>query len=125
MKDKKINRPRWCYDKKAKVLYSTFNKEYYEEGYGRMKIPREDDFNKVKHINDICHCYYTPFKGAIRYFINKDDVWGETHAKIGVMNRIFNKKCHIHKEEDSYLVLRHSCPKCAKEEFEGSRKNIN
>lgn len=122
VKDKKIKRPYWCYDKIAKVLYSTYNKEQYKEGfsmfcYGMMAIPRNDKFNKVKHINNLCHCYYTPLKGAIRFFINIEDVWGELWAKIAVMNKVVKGKCIKHPKEKSYRTINYQCSKCAKEKF--------
>lgn len=123
MKDKKVKRPYWCYDKSAKVVYSSFDKIQMIKGfsmfcYGKLKIARSDMFNKVDHANDICHCYYTPFKGAIRFFMNKDDLWGETIAIIAVMNRVIKGiKCNKHKGEKAYKIIQHECGKCAKEKF--------
>jgi len=92
MKFKKPIRPFWCYEKKAKILRATFDEDSYKKGfsmfcYGLIK-PKEWKYNEVVHINNICHCYYTPFKGAVKFVINKDDIWGELISHIGVLNQV-------------------------------------
>ena len=86
-------RPPWCYDKSCKILLSRFEQSSYDKGfssfcYGQMPEPKEQKHNEALHVNDICHCYYTPFKGAIRYFMNEGDLWGEINAKIWVLNKV-------------------------------------
>ncbi len=96
--DKKIVRPFFCYDKKCKIIYSTYKEKTHKEGFSYFcygKLPKMHVWveNKAKHENDVCHCYYTPLKGAIRYFMNLGDLWGEAWAMIAVMNRLIKPKC--------------------------------
>ncbi len=53
-----------------------------------MNKPHRFKEKEAEHVNDICHCYYTPLKGAIRYFMNEGDLWGEINAKIWVLNKV-------------------------------------
>jgi len=88
-----IIRPSWCYDYVAEILYTSYNEKGCVEGYssfcyGKMNEPRIDTYKEVEHENNICHCYYTPFKGAIRFFINDGDLWGEIRAHLIVLNKV-------------------------------------
>ena len=88
-----MNRPCWCYDKLAEIIYTSYSDEVYEKGYscfcyGKMVKPNDFIFKEANHVNDICHCYYTPLKGAIRFFVCKGDLFGEIQAKLIVLNKI-------------------------------------
>jgi len=90
---KQDNRPFFCYDKTAKVLYSTFSKDTFKRGfsffcYGKLKNLHIFKEKEAIHKNDICHCYYTPLKGAVRYFVCAGDLWGELNAKIYLLNKV-------------------------------------
>jgi len=89
--DKKKNRPIFCYDKICEVIYSTFQQEHFDDGYsffcyGKLKKPHLFIEKKAKHLNQLSHCYYTPLKGMIRFFVTIGDLWGEINAKLAVMN---------------------------------------
>lgn len=93
MKKIKPERPFFCYDKTAKILLSRFSQKEYERGfsgfcYGKMKKAKSFKEKEAEHVNDICHCYYTPLKGAIRYFVCAGDLWEEINAKIIVLNKV-------------------------------------
>jgi len=114
--DKKIARPPFCYDKKCKVIYSTYKSEDFKDGYSFScygKLPKTHIFieKKAKHINNFSCCIYTPLKGMIRFFMCEDDLWGEAQALIGVMNRIKKIKCPKCKGP-SPKVITHTCFKC-------------
>jgi hypothetical protein len=115
--NRRISRPFFCYNRQCNIIYSTYDKDSFESGfsffcYGKLPVSHIFYEKKIKHINDICHCYYTPLKGAIRFFINLGDLWGEANAKIAVMNRIQNLKCQCGGR--SYKRITHWCMKCGK-----------
>lgn len=117
--NKRITRPLWCYDRKCKVIYSVFEKESHKKGcssfcYGALPETHTFKHNKVVHKNNLCHCYYTPLKGAIRFLTNEDDLWGELNAKIAVLNRRLKIKCQKCGKKGMYKVVRHECPTCEK-----------
>ena len=109
----RINRPKFCYDKDCKVILSTYEKESFDEGlsffcFGKLKEPHKFKEKETVHENNISHCYYTPLKGMIRYFMNTDDLWGEAQAKIRVLNKLIKvdcKKCG----ERMNRVIRYIC----------------
>ena len=116
--DKRNTRMPFCYDKQCKILYSTYNKKSHREGfsffcYGKLPKPYIFVEKKAKHINDLCHCYYTPLKGAIRFFLNEGDLWGEAWAKVFTLNRLIKPKCQKCKGR-IYKEIRHICHKCDK-----------
>lgn len=95
--EKKIDRHNikapFCYDKDCKVIYTTYNAENFKKGYsffcyGKLKTPHTFIERQAKHVNDISHCYYTPLKGMIRFFVCIGDLWGEINAKLVVMNKL-------------------------------------
>lgn len=109
-------RPPWCYDKQCEVILSRFTKKGYEDGassfcYGSLLTPNEFLYKKVNHKNNICHCYYTPLKGAIRFFCNEDDIWSEIQAMIGVLNRRIKTKC-VRCGKENYRALISKCDDC-------------
>jgi len=113
--NKRIFRPFFCYDKKCKILHSSYSKESFEKGfsffcYGRL--PKEHIFieKEAEHKNSICHCYYTPLKGAIRYFMCEGDLWGEANALCAVMNKLIDVRCGCGAK--TYKTIRHTCFKC-------------
>jgi hypothetical protein len=114
--DNKRSRPFFCYDRRCKVIFSTYRKEDYERGfsffcYGKLREKNVFTISEAVHENDMCHCYYTPLKGAIRWFVNEQDLWGELNAKIAVLNRIVKPKCQKC-GADTYKVVTHRCTKC-------------
>lgn len=110
------NRPKFCYDKNCKVLLSTYSKECFDNGesffcFGKLKDWHEFKEKKTFHANDISHCYYTPLKGMLRFFMNTDDLWGEAQAKIRVLNKLIKvdcKKCG----KKTNRVIRYVCFDC-------------
>ena len=103
-------------EKDSKVIFSAFESEEYKAGcscfcFGQMPKTHRFMASTTEHVNDLCHCYYTPLKGAILFLTNEDDLWGELNAKIAVLNRILKVKC---KDcgEDKYKHVVHTCPKC-------------
>lgn len=112
----RINRPPFCYDKNCKVLLSTYDDEIFNKGFsffcfGKLKKAHIFKDKETTHWNDISHCYYTPLKGMIRFFMNTDDLWGEAHSKLIVLNKLIEVKCKkcggIKKK-----VISHECFKC-------------
>ena len=113
--NKRITRPFFCYDKKCKIFYSTYSKETFEKGFSFFcygKLIKEHIFTEKEavHKNNICHCYFTPLKGAIRYFMCEEDLWGEANALCYVMNKLINVKCKCGSKE--YKTILHKCFKC-------------
>ena len=91
-------RPRFCYDNSCKLIYSTYEEKCFEEGcsffcFGIMKKENVFKEKKTVHKNPISHCYYTPLKGMIRFFMNEDDLWGEANAKLRVLDKLKKVKC--------------------------------
>jgi len=118
--DKRNTRMPFCYNKQCKVLYSTYNKKSYKEGfsffcYGKLPKPHTFIEKKAEHKNTLCHCYYTPLKGAIRFFLNEGDLWGEANAKVFVLNRLIKPKCPKCKRR-TYKTIRHFCLNCERKE---------
>lgn len=118
--DKLRTRPFWCYNKKRKVILSRFTKKGYEEGassfcYGALTELHKFKHNQVEHVNNMCHCYYTPLKGAVLFFCNENDVWGEIQAGISVLNRRIKIKCRKCGRR-SFKILLNKCGHCDLEE---------
>lgn len=112
-------RPPWCYDKKCKVILSRYNEKSHDQGYSSFcygALPEVHIFkqNEVTHDNNMCHCYYTPLKGAIRFFTKEDDLWGEISSMIGVLNRRIKVKCHKCGKKGARKVVSHYCPTCTR-----------
>lgn len=110
------NRPKFCFDKNCKVLLSTYSKGCFDKGesffcFGKLKGCHQFKEKKTYHVNDISHCYYTPLKGMIRFFMNTDDLWGEAQAKIRVLNKLIHVKCKVCGERKN-KVIRHVCFGC-------------
>lgn len=117
--DRRRTRPPWCFDKKCRVVFSVFDKKAHKQGYssfcyGSLPKPHSYKHNEVTHKNNMCHCYYTPLKGAIRFLTNENDLWGEISALVGVLNRRIKVKCHKCGKRGAYKVVRHHCPNCAR-----------
>lgn len=121
----KTTRPFWCFDKTAKVIYSVFDADAYEKGYSSFcfgeisKGEHQFTHNEVTHKNDLCHCCYTPIKGALRFLTCNDDLFGEILANIAVLNRRIESRCCKCKKPTAYKVLRHECPCMYKEKPQG------
>jgi len=114
--DKRIKRPPFCFDKTNKVIYSTYDKEDFDKGwsffcYGKLSKLHVFRERKVEHRNDMCHCYYTPLKGMIKFYINIEDILGETQAGIAVINRLSRPHCP-ECGEDMYKIVKYECPRC-------------
>lgn len=91
-------RPPFCFDKSCQLLLSVYNKKSFDEGYsffcfGKLAKTHVFKEREVLHENNISHCYYTPLKGMLRFFMNEDDLWGEAWAMIRVMNKLKEIKC--------------------------------
>jgi hypothetical protein len=115
-KDRKITRPKFCYDDECVVIYSTYREEDFRKGFsffcfGRLKEPNVFKEKEVEHVNDLCHCYYTPLKGMIRFFVNTEDLWKEATSKLAVLNRLIEVKCDKCGSK-MYKVARHICFEC-------------
>lgn len=127
--DERKLRPPFCFDKTCQVLLSTYNEEDFDKGYsffcfGKLKEGRTFKDKEAVHWNDISHCYYTPLKGMLRFFMNKDDLWGEAQAKLRVLNKLIEVKCPDCGEKMS-KVIRHECfnPSCAGKKKEEQEKS--
>ncbi len=112
------NRPKFCFDENCKVLLSTYDKDDFDKGisffcFGKLKASHKFKEKETVHENNISHCYYTPLKGMIRFFMNTDDLWGEIQAKIRVLNKLLKFKCQVCGEK-SNKVIRHICFNCEK-----------
>lgn len=117
--DHRKTRPFWCYDKKCKIVFSTYNKKSYDQGYSSFcygALPKLHTFKcrQAVHRNNMCYCYYTPLKGAIRFLCNENDVFGEIIAMIGVLNRRLKTKCRKCGRRN-YKVMLHQCDYCERE----------
>ena len=114
--DKKITRPKFCFDQTCEIIYSTFNEEQYIEGFsffcfGKLKQTHIFKEKEVVHDNNLSHCYYTPLKGMIRFFVNQEDLWGEANAKLAVLNRLIDVKCNTCGGKQ-YKAITHICFDC-------------
>ncbi len=112
----KINRPIFCYDWSCKVLLSTFDEEDFDKGlsffcFGKLEKTHFFTEKETTHTNDISHCYYTPLKGMIRFFMNTDDLWGESHAMIRVLNKLIEVDC-LKCDGKTTRVIKYECFKC-------------
>jgi len=121
--DCKISRPPFCYDKECKVIYSSYNDKDFDEGFsffcfGKLREVHIFKEKETEHINDLSHCYYTPLKGMIRFFVNAEDLWKEATSKLAVLNRLIEVKCERCGSK-MYKVARHVCFDCE----EGRGKN--
>ena len=69
-------KPRCCPDQYCELYFATFHDEEDPgdsfDCYGKIEPQTFSLYGNV-HTNDISHCTYTPLKGMIRYFENKDD----------------------------------------------------
>ena len=93
-----MSRPKFCYDESCEILLSTFDEKSYHDGvsffcFGKLKERRVFKEKDTVHENDISHCYYTPLKGMIRFFMNVEDLWGEANAWLRVLNKLKDVKC--------------------------------
>ena len=109
-------RPRFCYDKSCKLIYSTYDEESFNEGFsffcfGKLKEKNVFKEKQIVHENTISHCYYTPLKGMIRFFMNEDDLWGEANAKLRVLNKLKEIKCDKCGGEMRKIIT-HKCLDC-------------
>jgi len=91
-------RPPFCLDGSCQHLLSTYDEKSFEEGYsffcfGKLKKAHVFKEKEALHENNLSHCYYTPLKGMIRFFMNEDDLWGEAWAKVRVLNKLKEIKC--------------------------------
>jgi hypothetical protein len=119
------NRPHLCFDKDCKIIFNSYNKEYVEKGYsyfcfGKLKEPHKFTEKECVHVNDYCHCVYTPLKGVLRFFINEGDAWIYQLGMCGILNNAKPLVCDecgpvnrvsstvIHFGDGSKL-----CPECA------------
>lgn len=112
-----INRPKFCFDESCSVLISTFDEKSFNEGvsffcFGKLKEKHIFKEKQTVHENDISHCYYTPLKGMIRFFMNIDDLWGEAQANLRVLNKLKKIKCDKCGDEVKKIII-HKCFKCA------------
>jgi hypothetical protein len=93
-----MNRPDTCIDKQCGFIYSSFDKDRndIEKGFSYFcygKLPGNHigaDFKHIdaQHDNDISHCIYTPLKGIIRFFVNKDDLWIELLGMMMTLDKL-------------------------------------
>jgi ribosomal protein L37E len=116
--DRKISRPPFCYDKECNVIYSTYKDEDFDKGFsffcfGKLREAHIFKEKETEHINDLSHCYYTPLKGMIRFFVNAEDLWKEATSKLAVLNRLIEVKCERCGSK-MYKVARHVCFDCEK-----------
>ena len=114
--DYKINRPPFCYDKECEVIYSTYKDEDFDKGFsffcfGKLKEAHIFKEKKVEHVNDLSHCYYTPLKGMIRFFVNTEDLWKEATSKLAVLNKLVEVICEKCGSK-MYKVATHVCFEC-------------
>jgi len=114
--NERINRPKFCYDWNCKVLLSTFDEKEFDQGlsffcFGKMEKERTFIDKGTIHRNDISHCYYTPLKGMIRFFMNIDDLWGEANAKLRVLNKLKEIKCDKCGGKARKVII-HKCFNC-------------
>ena len=115
--DKRITRPFFCYDKKCRVIYSSYSEESFKKGFSFFcygKLPKAHVFveKEATHKNNICHCYYTPLKGAIRFFVCEEDLWGEANAMCHVLDRLKKVKgdCgHMQNRVIRYQCFKKGC----------------
>lgn len=109
-------RPIWCWDKSCKLIYTSFNLENFNKGYscfcfGKLKKSHLFIEKEAKHKNELSHCYYTPLKGVVRFFVTIGDLWGEINAKLVVMNKLqplgkcFKCKKELYRMIKSCIVL--------------------
>ena len=73
-------RPAYCFDNTCTILWKNYDQEYHDKGYsyfcfGKLKTPHRFVEKECEHINNYCHCIYTPLKGALRFYISQDDAW--------------------------------------------------
>ena len=92
------NRPKFCFDESCNLLLSTFDEKSFNEGvsffcFGKLKVKKVFEEKDMVHVNPISHCYYTPLKGMIRFFMNEDDLWGEANAWLRVLDKLKKVKC--------------------------------
>lgn len=111
-------RPRLCFDKNCSVLLSTFEEESFDEGvsffcFGKLKEVHIFKEKQTVHENDLSHCYYTPLKGMLRFFMNVEDLWGEANAWLRVLNKLKEVKC-TKCGGIARKVIIHKCFECVK-----------
>lgn len=115
MKSKQM-RPPFCFDWSCRILVSTFDDDSFDKGHSFFcfgKLEKKQVFvdKETTHENDISHCYYTPLKGMIRFFMNTEDLWGEAQAKIRVLNKLVEVDC-LKCDGKMQKVIRHECFNC-------------
>lgn len=72
-------RPPFCIIEQCKpvMVYGYTAKEHAEGNSGFCMGENSNiekwQAEKVEHVNDLCFCIYTPFKGWTRYVMNNDD----------------------------------------------------
>jgi uncharacterized protein YwqG len=98
MPEEREERPPFCFDKSCQLLLSVYDKKSFDEGYsffcfGKLAKTQVFKEREILHENNISHCYYTPLKGMLRFFMNEDDLWGEAWAKVRVLNKLKEIKC--------------------------------
>lgn len=77
---KNPRRPPFCILKQCKsVAAHGYTAEEHAAGWsgyciGENSKPETWTAGQVEHVNDICFCIYTPFKGWIRFVVNEDDL---------------------------------------------------
>lgn len=113
------NRPKFCFDWSCSVLLSTFDEKSFDEGvsffcFGKLKVRKVFKEKDMVHVNPISHCYYTPLKGMIRFFMNEDDLWGEANAWLRVLDKLKEVKCDKCGEIMKKRII-HKCFKCEEE----------
>ncbi len=73
-------RPPFCILKQCKpVAVHVYAAEKHAAGWsgyciGENTQPETWVTGTVEHVNDICFCIYTPFKGWVRFVVNEDDL---------------------------------------------------
>lgn len=75
-------RPHLCPDTNCKILHCTYDRKRFDEGasficYGKILKPHIFLARTTEHVNEYSNCIYTPLKGLIRFFINRDDAWAD------------------------------------------------
>jgi len=75
-----FNRPHICLDESCFMLFTSYRREYFDEGgsfecWGRLTKTHEFQHEETTHRNTHSHCIFTPLKGMIRFFLNAEDAW--------------------------------------------------
>ena len=119
------NRSKHCFDSECEILFNVYDEDSHNKGYsyfcfGKLKEPRIFTEKECEHINEYCHCVYTPLKGALRFYINKNDAWIYQLGVCQILNNAVLLYCDecgfIHRAET--LLICHNdgsklCPLCS------------